>query len=361
MAIQHTYSYATHGAMSRVMSVVEKNAWLAKHYIETVIANSIPIYKDNGKYEFLDDYSLMNNYINVYQDYINKTHLDIQHNFFNYELLASPDFTDINKDKIEDWMKEDSIPQFDEWILDKNKNVVLYTLTNIRNDFSGVEEDVWISTGAIKKEKFDSFLTKIENDFEDRIEMLNVSGFHTCQDCRCYCTPQEACLVHSEREIYNKVIIPDTELNIEIFKLVEECICADELITERCFILPSKITRAITNIEYGDGFSYVNSNGKIIASYSSDEEDFASIQRILKIKGDVLKQGLDKENLKIFWLFRVSRSPSPKARERFKDIMFDDDKTYLVWEDNNHFCYKTIQLDSENDSDLEGDIDNFDL
>lgn len=41
--------------------------------------------------------------------------------------------------------------------------------------------------------------------------------------------------------------------------------------------------------------------------------------------------------------------------------MFDDDKTYLVWEDNNHFCYKTIQLDSENDSDLEGDIDNFDL
>lgn len=361
VAIQLIYPYASHGVMSRVMSVVEKNVWLAKHYIEAVIANSIPIYKDNGKYEFLDDFSLMNNYINVYQDYVNKIHLGIKHDYFNCELLASPGFTDIDKSKIEDWMKEDSIPQFDEWILDKNKNVVLYTLTNIRNDFSGVEEDVWISTGAIKKEKFDSFLTKIENDFEDRIEMLNVSGFHTCQDCRCYCTPQEACLVHSEREIYNKLIIPDSELNIEIFKLVEECVCADELITERCFILPSKITRAITNIEYGDGFSYVNSNGKMIASYSSDEEDFASIQRILKIRCDALKEGLDKENLKIFWLFRVSRSPSPKARERFKDIMFDSDRTYLVWEHDNRYCYKTIQLDPVNDSDSELDLDNFDL
>lgn len=361
VAIQHTYSYATHGAMSRVMSVVEKNTWLAKHYIETVIANSIPMYKDNGKYEFLDDYSLMNNYINVYQDYVNKTHLGIRHDYFNCELLASPGFTDIDKSKIEDWMKEDCIPQFDKWILDDNKNVILYTLTNICNNYSGVEEDLWVSTGAVKKTEFNRFLVEIENGFDNKVEMFDVSGFHTCQDCRCYCTPQEACLVHSEREIYSKLLIPFTEGNIDVFKLVEECTCGDDLKVERSFLLPSRITRQITNIKYGDGFSYLNDNGEMIASYSSDEENLESIQKILKIKSDDLYMGLEKENLKIFWLFRICRSPSYKARERFKDIMFDNDRTYLVWEDNNRYCYKTIQLDFENDSDSEENIDSFDL
>lgn len=361
VAIQHTYSYATHGVMSRVMSVVEKNAWLAKHYIETVIANSIPMYKDNGKYEFLDDYSLMNNYINVYQDYVNKTHLGIKHDYFNCELLASPGFTDIDKSKIEDWMKEDCIPQFDKWILDENKNVILYTLTNICNNYSGVEEDLWVSTGAVKKTEFNRFLVEIENGFDNKVEMFDVSGFHTCQDCGCYCTPQEVCLVHSEREIYSKLLIPFSEGNIDVFKLVEECTCGDDLKVERSFLLPSRITRQITNIKYGDGFSYLNDNGEMIASYSSDEENSESIQKILKIKSDDLYMGLEKENLKMFWLFHICRSPSYKARERFKDVMFGDDRTYLVWEDNNHFCYKTIQLDSENESDLEGDIDNFDL
>ena len=92
-----------------------------------------------------------------------------------------------------------------------------------------------------------------------------------------------------------------------------------------------------------------------------DEENLESIQKILKIKSDDLYMGLEKENLKIFWLFRICRSPSYKARERFKDIMFDNDRTYLVWEDNNRYCYKTIQLDFENDSDSEENIDSFDL
>lgn len=108
-------------------------------------------------------------------------------------------------------------------------------------------------------------------------------------------------------------------------------------------------------------FLYVNGDGEIIASYSSDEENLASIQKILKIKRDYLNMGLEKENLKMFWLFRICRSASHKARERFKDIMFDHDRTYLVWEDNNRYCYKTIQLDFENDSDSEEDIDSFDL
>lgn len=355
MAIHHTYLYATHGVMSRVMSVVEKNVWLAKHYIEAIIANSIPLYKD-GNYKFVDDYSQLDNYVNVYQDYVNKT-MENNHDWFNVDLLVNTSFDYMDKNKIENWMKEEN-HQFSEWLIDKNNNVILYASTMIQNELSGVEESVSISTGVVNKVDFKRFLTKIENDFDDRYEFLDVCDFYTVQDCKCYCTPQEACLIHSKRELYRELIIPDTKSDIEVFKLVEKCLCSDELATERYFYLPSRLTRMITNIEYGNGFSYVNKEGKTVASYSADEKNFESIQRILRINGDYLNSSLEKENLKMFWLFRVCREPSPKARERYEKILRDTDKTYLIWKDDENFHFKPLSLE---DSDTEIDLENDDL
>lgn len=42
IVIHRTYFPATHGSMSRIMTVAEKNVWLARHHIECVLANEIP-------------------------------------------------------------------------------------------------------------------------------------------------------------------------------------------------------------------------------------------------------------------------------------------------------------------------------
>ncbi len=342
LAILRTYYHATHGAMSRVMTVAEKNVWLAKHQIEAVFANEIPLCEDSQTFQFVEDYSQLDNFVNTYQDYVNAIHRSETHNWFNAELLAAPCFETIDKEKIEGWMKEGTIPQFDKWLSDCNGNVLLSTFTNVKNDLCGIEEAVWIASGTVKKSDFSKLLVAIENNFENRNEMLNVSEFHSYQDCQCYCTPQEACLVHSEREINSYLLIPYSDGDIKVEKLVEQCLSADKLDNEKTFTLPSKLARKLTGIVYGDGFSYLDNNGNVIASYGSDGENWGTYQNTLMVKSDALNSGLEKANLRLFWLFRIYREPSPKAKERYEDILYSTDKTYFVWRNDKNFDYKEL-------------------
>ena len=342
LAILKTYHSATHGEMSRIMTVAEKNVWLARHQIEAVIANEIPFCEDFSTFQYVKDYSQLENFINTYQDYANTTHRNSTHTWFNADLLAVTDFETMDKEKIENWMREETIPPFDKWLSPYNGNVLLSTVTEIQNNLCGVSETIWIATGAVKKSDFAKFLKAIEHYFDDRNEMLNVSEFYAVQECNCYCTPQEACLVHSEREINNSLLVPDSSSDIEVLKLTEECLSADELETEKSFTLPSKLARKLTGIVYGDGFSYSDNDGNIIASYSNDGNNWGTHQETLMIQNDALKNGLAKFRLKIFWLFYDYKEPSFKAREQHEKIMHSSDRTYLVWKEDNSFHYKIL-------------------
>ena len=101
IAIKGTYHPATHGEMSKIMTVAEKNVWLAKHKIEAVFSNEIPYCEDFRTFQYIDDYSRFENFINPYQDYVNIKHRDETHVWFNDDLLANPDFVGIDKEKIE--------------------------------------------------------------------------------------------------------------------------------------------------------------------------------------------------------------------------------------------------------------------
>lgn len=341
-AISSTYYPATHGSMSQVMTVAEKNVWLARHKIEAVIANELPLCEDYGTFRFVEDYSQLENFINTYQDYINTINRNRIHNWFNVELLAAPNFETIDKDKIESWMNEEPRPQFDKWLCEYNGNILLGAFTNVKNDLCGIEEAVCIGSGVVKDTDFSRLLVEIEKYFNDRDEIVNVNNFYAYQDCRCYCTPQEACLVHSDREINSYLVIPEFDGNIKVNKLLEECLSADELETEKYFTLPSKLARKLMGIVYGDGFTYSDSRGNIIASYSSDGENFGTYQKTLLANADVLNRGLEHENSRLFWLFRVYREPSAKARERYEKIKHSTDKTYFVWKDGGSYKYREL-------------------
>lgn len=342
IVIQGTYYPATHGEMSRVMTVAEKNVWLAKHKIEAIFANEIPLSKDYKTFQYVDDYSQLEDFTNTYQDYANTLHRAKKHTWFNADLLACLDCETMDKEKIERWMQNTDIPQFDKWISNTNGEVLLYTATDVQNNLSGITETVWISAGAVKKNDFQQLLILLDNYCEDRNELLNVCDFHSYQDCRCYCTPQEACLVHSEREINSVLSIGKDNSKIEIFKLVEECLSADEMETERYYIFPSKLTRGLTGIVYGDGFSYSDKRGNVIARYSDSGEKWGTFQQTLMISYDRLMSGLTEAELMPVWLFRLYREPSPKARERFDNLIHSSDKTFMVWQEGSQFRFKEL-------------------
>lgn len=341
--IRYTYNYSTHGSMSKIMSVAEKNIWLAKHKIQAVLSNAIPYYDFFNSYNYIDDYSQLDNFINPYQDYINYKNRDITVEWINMDLLASPEFDEMNEKSITEWVCEEYLPNFDKWLSPVDNFILLNTFTKVQNNLNGVEESIWISSGAIKADLLNSFLESFDLNFDYRTEFENVSSFHATQDCHCYCTPQEACLVHANQEINHTVKILNSENEIEVYKLVNECISSDEMDTERYFTMPSVITRNLTNIIYGDGFKYFNCDEKVIAKFYETGENWGTMQKALLVDSTVLSSGLKDYNLKLFWLFRDYRIPSSKARERFENIKSYSDRTFIVWNEDDGFKYMELK------------------
>lgn len=103
--------------------------------------------------------------------------------------------------------------------------------------------------------------------------------------------------MHSEREINSVLSIGKDNSKIEIFKLVEECLSADEMETERYYTFPSKLTRGLTGIVYGDGFSYSDKRGNVIARYSDSGEKWGTFQQTLMINYQFLKDILYQEKM----------------------------------------------------------------
>lgn len=117
IVIRRTHYPATHGAMSRVMTVAGKNVWLAKHRIEAVFANEIPLHEYGCPLQYVTDYSRLENFINTYQDYVNRKNQETLHCWFNADILASPEFKEMNKENIETWMNDTGLPLFENGFL----------------------------------------------------------------------------------------------------------------------------------------------------------------------------------------------------------------------------------------------------
>ena len=141
---------------------------------------------------------------------------------------------------------------------------------------------------------------------------------------------------------YNRLIVDCCKSEIEVFKLVEECMSADVLETEKSFVFPSKLTGNLTNIVYGDGYSYRDYKGNSVSIFSSSGDKWETYQETLVINSDKLCLGLNEHNLKMFWLFRVYRAPSSKARECYDQIKHSTDRTFIVWKEKEKFRHKEL-------------------
>lgn len=345
ISIRRTFYPATHGSQSRVMSVAEKYVWCAKHRIEAMLANRIKR-SDYGRGEaYVTDYSDLENFINTYQDYINskqKAHKELWLHTDQMVCLQSEEFS---IESIENWMTDENVPEFSAWFADNQGEEILYSYTSITNEPAGIEETIWISTGVVKDDEFDDFKKQLNIYWEARQELLNVADFHAWQECQCYCTPQEACTVQRHKEIESSIRVESDNITISLYKLVTECTTSHAEDTETTFALPSRLIRDLTGIIYGDGYRYLNKEGERIGRYISVGENWKNQQKSLLMNMPILRKVLDQNQYKMFWLFRVYRTPSHKAYEAFgRDIMHNTDRSFLVWYDDNEYKYVELQM-----------------
>ena len=342
-AIRYTYYPATHGSMSRIMSVSEKYIWTFRHKVVALLANSIPIpvsFSDRNK-QFVHDYIDIENFINPYQDYVNNVYRRKEEKWHNIENLATLENKTLNKSAIENWMTNEGIPDFISWIIGNDSSILLDTFTNVVNKAAGIEETVWIHSGAVKTCQFESFIKSLDVYSAGRVELASGQNMSAYVGCRGFCTPQEICMIHADKEVESTTAIINDE-EIIINKLVSSSLVSDELQTEITFTLPSKFTREITKISYGDGYRYFDKTGNDVAQYYDNGENWGTQQQSLFIDRNRLFQGLNKKQYTPFWIYRVYRSPSNKAYERFRDILHDTDNTFIVWLEDENIKFKRL-------------------
>lgn len=151
---------------------------------------------------------------------------------------------------------------------------------------------------------------------------------------------QEICAVQTAKETNDIINIGEQENNVQVYKLITTCLSAHNEDTEMSFYLPSGIARKITGITYGDGYEYINENNEVIYKFSDVDKDWKNQQVCLQVNTSILESALKENSYKLFWVFRVYRSPSNKAYELYgNQICHDTDRSFVVWFDEEECKY----------------------
>lgn len=340
ICIRHTHSPSTHGAMSRVMTVAEKYVWCVKHHMEAAFASQLQ-YNDYGQgIRYISDYYEIDDFTNTYQDYVNSRHTKMEDKWIHTDQMVVTPYEEFSIENIEKWMKQADVPDFAAWFDRKTDTEILYAFTNIVNELLGIEEAVWISSGIVKRDGFQKFIEALDVYAEDRAELLNVSDFHSYIETSGFYTPQEICAVQTAKETNDIINIGEQENNVQVYKLITTCLSAHDEDTEMSFYLPSGIARKITGITYGDGYEYINENNEVIYKFSDVDKDWKNQQVCLQVNTSILESALKENSYKLFWVFRVYRSPSNKAYELYgNQICHDTDRSFVVWFDEEECKY----------------------
>lgn len=216
----------------------------------------------------------------------------------------------------------------------------MYAYTNIVNEVLGIEEAIWISSGIVKNNDFEKLIAEVNVYSEERSELLNVAEFHSYVETCGFYTPQEVCAVQSVKEANESINIGNEKNVIQVYKLVATCLSEHIENIEKTFYLPSRIARILTGITYGDGYEYINDNNEVVCKYSDVSKGENNQQECLQINSHILESSLKENDYRMFWVFRVYRSPSSKAYELYgNDITHDTDRSYIVWFDEEKSRY----------------------
>ena len=329
MAIRHTYNYATHGAQSSVMTLGEKYTWMFRHYFLALISDIAPIPDFNQQYNYLDNYNAFDSYPNTYQDLINALNTNKTHTWIHTDMIAKECVQEYSASGINQWIDKAPLPCFKDWIFNNNNQTLLYTFTDIRNEDFGIEETIWITSGLIDKKEYKLFNNLLNKDINLQSSICDPQIIINSMDGR-MCTPQEACLVSGWKELTERAV----DCDIHLKSLLTNILSSDHENIEKTFVMPSELSRELFEIKYGDGYSYYDHNDFLVAQYDEFGKSFENQQESLLVRSDIFRKSISKRKYIPFWLCRVHRDSTPKAKELFGSSLLDYyDKTIIVIDD----------------------------
>jgi len=100
---------------------------------------------------------------------------------------------------------------------------------------------------------------------------------------------------------------------------------------EKTFIMPSELSRNLLKIKHGDGYCYFDEIGSPIVRYGEIGSSFENQQEVLLVQSKPFEKSIGESKYIPFWLCRVYRDSTPKAKEMFgSSLRLNFDKTFVI-------------------------------
>jgi len=356
------YRQASHGQRSPISTFAEKYVWCA-------IYDMIGYFSDRLRYSFdydewikIENYNLILDIPNAAQEFL-QTDPDFLKKNSGWLLpteLAVPLVIEENptKERITNWINDRFHPEFDKWIdvpSENLKNILenetssfltIYNRTMITEENGLADTLFWINSFYAKNEDF----RLLKRDFE--LDVSTIDSFFSMPDeagatviCDCYISPFEVIYSPSIKEYGNQINY--TIMNSEIIKYSfqparTKIIYDSEEYGEIYYNLPSLELRKLLDIVDGNGMNFFNSKGELVGFSTLNDENYSDNQRLLMTRKDKLLSKLKQEDLNLFWIIRLYKEPSNRAKEQFKPFGPFQNRIWFVWEENGKYHHKLI-------------------
>jgi len=339
-AILHTYSGATHGSKSEVMSFAEKYVWMAIHEIQGYLADRLEHTDFYQNIEMLSDYSKILSISNPMQNLANKdnfsNHFHIPDNSFFFNLESKK--TDKNE-IIKEWIDEAPVPNWNKYIHMgkdyiekineelKSDFICLHNYSVFTHETIGVKSLVWIYGIIVETKNMETFKRDIYLKNSDLLgTFANEHGFDSEVKCACYFDPSDISWMNwieeetPFKEIFSVIDGKPSSYKVYVSTLKTTSRTFDD--EEKEYLVPSKITRKQLDIIEGNGNIYKDSQGIIKTISIKNDGGWHNNQKLLYAKKETLLKSLKSKGLNICWLARLQRAPVHNKSENDNPLRY---------------------------------------
>lgn len=350
-SIKGTHIQATHGSMSKIMTVCEKYVWQARKYISGFLCDRLLFGDKKIK---IEDYGLLDNFVIPIQDMEQFDSINIPDDIPwiipEAEKVILDRLSQNKSDVIENGF---NAPEIDwlKWISFKNDRLGFQVENDLLalesfscfNGLAGIETNLSINCILLNKGELGRFKERILNDKNLLNRVKDPSDWCGGINSPCYITPKEVCWFPWKTRFDSDNVECFPELNIK--SAVDKC-CYNYLdYGEVYYYLPSLIIREMLDIYDSNGFLFYDKNKEVVAEFRINGDNWRTYQEYLVVDKDKIINKLEEAGKELIWVMSDHRKESGKSKEKFGDFYVDKAINYIGYFENGEFMVDQIDLE----------------
>ncbi len=350
VSIRRTYSSATHGSKSSVMTVAEKYVWQARNEISGFFCDRL-LYGDDAEeitdYGMLDDFVVPAHELTVIDP--NNIPEDKPWHIPDPSSVILDGNNESREDVVNNVLHAPVVP-WDQWICVDNsegkykvssKSLYMLHMYSCFYGSAGVETNIFVDAIIVKSSDVETFVEMLGDKGKENDRLANPTDWNGGIDASCYITPKEICCFPWKTG-YSSSNVEEFP-NVDISCAVDECCCNIEEYGDVFYYLPSAELRKKLGIADTDGYLYTDTESKVVAEYTLAGEKWRTYQSCLLLDRNLAAEQLSKDGKSLVWIMRERRSSSGLTSEKYGKFGADRFKSYVGYFKGESFEMREIR------------------